>query len=126
MKVKLQKLWDSLHSSYWFVPTIMAILAVALAFSMLTLDRMGKVGSIEKWDWIYTGGPDGARSLLSAVVSSMVSVTATAFSISIVALQLASSNFGPKIPPKEWLIDYFNRTLAKPFVWKFWGFPESD
>jgi transposase len=23
-------------------------------------------------------------------------------------------------------IDYFNRTLAKPFVWKFVGFPESD
>lgn len=23
-------------------------------------------------------------------------------------------------------IDYFNRTLAKPFVWKFFGFSESD
>jgi len=23
-------------------------------------------------------------------------------------------------------IDYFNRTLAKPFVWKFVGFPEFD
>ncbi len=23
-------------------------------------------------------------------------------------------------------IAYFNRTLAKPFVWKFVGFPESD
>jgi altronate dehydratase len=23
-------------------------------------------------------------------------------------------------------IDYFNRTLAKPFVWKFVGFPDSD
>ncbi len=22
-------------------------------------------------------------------------------------------------------IDYFNRTLAKPFIWKFVGFPES-
>jgi uncharacterized membrane protein len=25
------------------------------------------VGIIEKWGWIYTGGPDGARTLLSAV-----------------------------------------------------------
>ena len=23
-------------------------------------------------------------------------------------------------------IDYFNRSLAKPFVWKFVGFPESN
>jgi len=75
MKVKLSKLWDSLHSSYWFVPTLMAILAVALAFSMLTLDRMGKAGPIEKWGWIYAGGPDGARALLSAVVGSMTTRT---------------------------------------------------
>jgi uncharacterized membrane protein len=37
--VKLGKLWDSLHSSYWFVPTVMTILAIALALGMLTLDE---------------------------------------------------------------------------------------
>jgi hypothetical protein len=26
---KLAKLWDSLHSSFWFVPTLMAVLAIA-------------------------------------------------------------------------------------------------
>jgi uncharacterized membrane protein len=118
MKVKLQKLWDSLHSSYWFVPTIMAILAVALAFSMLTLDRMGKVGSIEKWGWIYTGGPDGSRALLSAVVSSMISVTATAFSISIVALQLASSNFGPRLL-RTFMQDTGNQIVLGTFISTF-------
>jgi uncharacterized membrane protein len=60
--VKLGKLWDYLHSSYWFLPAVMAIIATALAFTMLTLDRSGKAG-IDYW-WIYTGGADGARSLL--------------------------------------------------------------
>jgi len=50
--VKLGKLWDSLHSSYWFVPTIFAVIAIALAFIMLTLDRAGYYGSIQKWGWI--------------------------------------------------------------------------
>ena len=26
---KLAKLWDSLHSSFWFVPTLMVVLAIA-------------------------------------------------------------------------------------------------
>jgi len=118
MKVKLSKLWDSLHSSYWFVPTLMAILAVALAFSMLTLDRMGKAGPIEKWGWIYAGGPDGARALLSAVVGSMISVTATAFSISIVALQLASSNFGPRLL-RTFMQDTGNQIVLGTFISTF-------
>lgn len=40
----------------------MAVGATALAFTMLTLDRSGKAG-IDYW-WSYTGGADGARSLL--------------------------------------------------------------
>ncbi|HEY9768663.1 MAG TPA: hypothetical protein V6C71_09210 [Coleofasciculaceae cyanobacterium] len=38
--VKLGKLWDSLHSSYWFLPTIFAFVAISLAFTMLWLDRL--------------------------------------------------------------------------------------
>ncbi|MBD2356480.1 DUF2254 domain-containing protein [Tolypothrix sp. FACHB-123] len=93
--VKLSKLWDQLHSSYWFIPAVMAVAATALAFIMLSLDRSGNA-DINYW-WIYTGGADGARSLLEAVAGSMVSVAATAFSITIVALQLAASNFGPRL-----------------------------
>ncbi|BAY65675.1 hypothetical protein NIES22_57820 [Calothrix brevissima NIES-22] len=39
--VKLSKLWDQLHSSYWFIPAVMAVAATALAFIMLNLDRSG-------------------------------------------------------------------------------------
>lgn len=74
MKIKLFKLWDSLHSSYWFVPMLMAAGAIALSFLALTLDRLGKAGPIESFGWIYTGGPDGARTLLSSVAGSMVTV----------------------------------------------------
>jgi uncharacterized membrane protein len=94
--VKLSKLWDALHSSYWFIPTVMVVAAIALAFTMLWFDRTGQ-SAIEQWWWIYTGGADGARSLLEAVAGSMISISATAFSITIVALQLAASNFGPRL-----------------------------
>jgi uncharacterized membrane protein len=114
--VKLSKLWDTLHSSYWFIPAIMAVLATALAFIMLTLDRSGKA-DINYW-WSYTGGADGARSLLGTVAGSMVSVAATAFSITIVALQLAASNFGPRLL-RNFMKDTGNQIVLGTFISTF-------
>jgi uncharacterized membrane protein len=114
--VKLSKLWDGLHSSYWFIPTVMALLATVLALTMLTLDRTGK-GGIDYW-WIYTGGADGARSLLGTVAGSMMSVAATAFSITIVALQLAASNFGPRLL-RNFMKDTGNQIVLGTFIGTF-------
>ena len=113
--IKLRKLWDSLHSSYWFIPTLMAASSIILAWAMLTVDR---TGSTPNWWWIYTGGTDGARSLLSAVAGSMVSVVATAFSITIVALQLASSNFGPRLL-RNFMQDTGNQIVLGTFIATF-------
>ncbi len=113
--VKLSKLWDSLHSSYWFIPTLMAASSIILAFAILTSDR---TGGTPNWWWIYTGGTDGARSLLSSVAGSMVSVVATAFSITIVALQLASSNFGPRLL-RNFMQDTGNQIVLGTFIATF-------
>ncbi|MEG5042692.1 MULTISPECIES: DUF2254 domain-containing protein [unclassified Microcoleus] len=113
--VKLSKLWDSLHSSYWFIPTLMAVGSMILAIAMLTLDR---TGNVPNWRWIYTGGADGARSVLSSVAGSMVSVVATAFSITIVALQLASSNFGPRLL-RNFMQDTGNQIVLGTFIGTF-------
>lgn len=51
---------------------------------------MGSLG------WVYTGGPNGARALLSTVAGSTISVAGTVFSIVIVAFTLTSSQFGPR------------------------------
>lgn len=114
--VKLSKLWDTLHSSYWFIPSVMAILTTALAFIMLMLDRTGKAG-LNYW-WSYTGGADGARSVLGAVAGSMISVAATVFSITTVALQLAASNFGPRLL-RNFMQDTGNQVVLGTFISTF-------
>jgi uncharacterized membrane protein len=116
--VKLGKLWDSLHSSYWFLPTIFTLLAIALAFTMLWLDRQGYYGPIEEWGWIYTGGANGAREVLSSVASSTIGIAATAFSITIVALQLAASNFGPRLL-RNFMQDTGNQIVLGTFIGTF-------
>ncbi len=134
--VKISKLWDQLHSSYWFIPAVMAMAAIALAFTMLHLDRTDKVEieatalaftmltldrtdkvEIDYW-WVYTGGSDGARSLLEAVAGSMISVSATAFSITIVALQLAAANFGPRLL-RNFMQDTGNQIVLGTFIGTF-------
>jgi uncharacterized membrane protein len=115
---KFSKLWDSLHSSYWFIPMLMAIGAVVLAFTLVSLDRAGKAGPIEQLGWVYAGGPDGARAVLSAVAGSLATVTATAFSITIVALQLAASNFGPRLL-RNFMQDTGNQLVLGTFIATF-------
>jgi|GEM_PF-1768366 len=88
----LSKLWNSIRFSYWFVPSLIALGGIGLAFIALWIDETESIEA-EALSWFYQGGPDGARALLSTVAGSMVTVAATAFSITIVALQLAATNF---------------------------------
>ncbi|MGB3638223.1 MAG: DUF2254 domain-containing protein [Rivularia sp. (in: cyanobacteria)] len=116
--IKLGKLWDSINSSYWFVPAVMMTGTIAIAFGLLRLDKLGYYGPIQKWGWIYTGSPEGARAVLSTVAGSTIGITATAFSITIVALQLASSNFGPRIL-RSFMQDVGNKVVLGTFISTF-------
>ncbi|MGG6293766.1 DUF2254 domain-containing protein [Leptolyngbya sp. AN02str] len=115
--IKLAKLWDSLRSSYWFLPSLMALGGMLLAFGALTLDHTDQLKA-EDMNWIYRGGAEGARGLLSAIAGSMVTVAATAFSITIVALQLAASNFGPRLL-RNFMQDTGNQVVLGTFIATF-------
>lgn len=116
--VKIAKLWDTLQSSYLFLPAVIVTIAIALALTMLTLDRQGYYGPLEKWGWMYSGGTDGARALLSAIAGSVITVAGTAFSITIVALQLAASNFGPRLL-RNFMQDVGNQVVLGTFIGTF-------
>lgn len=47
--------------------------------------------------FLFQAGPDGARAMLSTIAGAMISVTGLVFSITIVVLQLASSQFSPRV-----------------------------
>ena len=115
---KLSKLWDSLHSSFWFVPTLMVLLAIALSFITIWIDHSREATIVQRIDWAYSLGPNGSRAILSAIAGSMVSVATTAFSITIVALQLASSQFGPRLL-RNFMQDTGNQIVLGTFISTF-------
>jgi uncharacterized membrane protein len=115
---KLSKLWDSLHSSFWFVPALMVTLAIALSFLTIAIDQRRETDLLSNLGWAYSLGPNGSRAILSAIAGSMATVATTAFSITIVALQLASSQFGPRLL-RNFMQDTGNQVVLGTFIATF-------
>ncbi len=88
--------WGRLNASFWFVPAVMALLAVALSFVLIKVDALLDVTQTDNPSAFYTFGPEGARTMLSVIASSMITVASLIFSITMLSLQLASSQFGPR------------------------------
>lgn len=116
MWTKLFSLWDTIRGSLWFVPSLMAAGAVLLAFTSLWLDRefIGQHPS-GTFAWLYGGGADGAREVLATVASSMITVAGVIFSITVVALTLASQQFGPRLL-RNFLRDPGNQIVLGTFI----------
>lgn len=118
MKLQLLKLLDLARASYWFVPTFMAMMAIGLSFAWVALDRRYQAEIIATLGWTYVRGPEGARAILSTIASSMMGVAGVTFSITIVALQLASSQFGPRLL-RNFMGDTGNQIVLGTFISTF-------
>ncbi len=118
MRTKFSKLWNSLHASFWFIPSLMVVLAIGLSFLTIQIDQSSDTDIVSELGWAYALGPSGSRAILSAIAGSMVTVATTAFSITIVALQLASSQFGPRLL-RNFMRDTGNQIVLGTFISTF-------
>ncbi len=119
MRTRRLYFWDSLRTSYWFVPMVLNLAAIALAIALITLDHTIRVtGNTKQVWWIYTGGPQGARAVLSTIAGSMITVAGVVFSITIVALSLASGQFGPRLL-RNFIRDRNNQVVLGVFTGTF-------
>lgn len=96
MYTRISNTWSNFRSSFWFVPALLMILATFAAFAMIGFDRTWGQGFVKAYP-VFEMSPPAARSILSSIVGAMVSTTGVVFSITIVALSLASSQFGSRL-----------------------------
>jgi uncharacterized membrane protein len=110
--------WDRIRGSFWFLPALMALAAVVLAFGLLALDG-GIAGR-----WIaahglgYGGGAEGASTVLQTIATSMMTIAGVVFSMTLVALSLASSQFGSRLL-RNFMRDTANQVVLGVFVATF-------
>jgi uncharacterized membrane protein len=119
VKSHLLEYWDRLRSGFWFVPGIMTGAAVALAFGTVAMDESAAVeGWMAGQSWAYTGGAEGASLVLSTVAGSMITIAGVVFSMTLVALSLASSQLGPRLL-RNFMRDTRNQVVLGTFIATF-------
>ena len=82
-----------MRDSFWFVPAMLIALALVLSEALVAVDLTAGGELLP----LLGVGPDGARGLLAAIATSMLSAAATMFSITIAVLALTSSAYGPRL-----------------------------
>ncbi len=87
----------AIQESLWFLPSILTLTGALLALLMVRLDQALGLDQREGRFWAFGGGAEGARGVLQAIAGSLITVTGTVFSITIVTLQLASTQFTPRV-----------------------------
>ncbi len=88
---------ETLRTNLWFVPTLEVVGAIVLFAITCALDRAAYDGAFRVPNWVIGGTPDAARQVLTAVAAAIITVVGVVFSITIVALTLASTQLGPRM-----------------------------
>ena len=84
---------ELLNNSLWFVPMLLIVGYGALAQGIVAFD-----GALEAWvPYSFTGGATSAQDLLSTIAAAILSMSTLVLSVTIVALQLASQQFSPRV-----------------------------
>lgn len=95
---RLRAALDTLRGSYWLIPALMGLAAVALAVTTGGIDRWLLPDLSRRWGrWISTAGPDGARAVLTTIAASMMTLASLTYSLTLVALTLAAGQYGPRL-----------------------------
>ncbi|WP_432075379.1 DUF2254 domain-containing protein [Streptomyces wuyuanensis] len=104
---------EGLRAQLWPLPTLGVALAIVAGVGLPVLDGRTQ-HDIPSWlrAYLFGGSPDAARSVLAAIAGSMVTVTALTFSLTVLTLQLASSQFSPRLLRTFTADRYVQATLA--------------
>ncbi len=94
---KIKQLWSKLRSSLWFLPSLMVAVSAVLAVVLIETDSFASDRWLIRWPRLFGAGAEGARGMLSTIAGSMMSVVGVTFSMTLVALALASSQYSSRV-----------------------------
>lgn len=88
---------EALRTTLWFVPTLLVLTAAGLWAATNVVDRAAYRGALSLPAWVHPASADAGRQVLIAVAAAVITVVGVVFSITILALTLASQQFGPRM-----------------------------
>jgi uncharacterized membrane protein len=118
MLTRLRLLWTRIRDSLWFLPGLLTLAGAVLAITITQAEERGVFDVEVLRSWVFGGGVDGARGVLEAIAGGLITVTGVVFSVTIVALQLASTQFTPRIL-RNFTADRGNQLVLGVFIGTF-------
>lgn len=97
LSAQIKKLLDLIQTSFWFVPVLCIFTSFLAVYFCYQLDKSLWQTNNSILKTLYNISPDNASSLLSSIATSVITMTSIAFSMIVVTLTLASSQFGPRL-----------------------------
>lgn len=97
MKLQLIKIRDKAVDTFWFLPALMALVAAGAALAGTAIDYAIGSAWLRDMGWVWSGGTEGARSVLSVIAGSVMTVVSIVFSLTVTTLAQTSSHFGPRV-----------------------------
>lgn len=91
----MSRLKNWLQGSFWVIPTLFALAGALLGIALTFFEQ--RITDTVPLPTLFPGGPEGARAVLSAIITSLITFTGLVFTITIVVLQLTSSQFSPRV-----------------------------
>lgn len=106
---------ESLSGSLWVLPAV-SVLGALLLGTVLAEYRSPMPPSLDTV--LFSGDADAARALLSVVAGSIITVTSLVFSLTVLTLQIASSQYSPRLL-RNFLQDRGNQVVLSTFLATF-------
>jgi uncharacterized membrane protein len=112
LDVRREAAWEYLRGALWVLPTVAVLIALAVGYALASIDVSPESR------FVFQGTPDDARTLLIAIASTLATVIAVVLGLTVVALQLASTQFSPRLL-RNFLRDRTNQVVLSVFVASF-------
>ena len=109
------RVWRRLTGSLWFVPGVLVSVMTVLGVSLVEVDARVSPDLGAEWPRLFGAGAEGARALLATVATSMVTIAGVAFSITLVALAQASTQYTSRVL-RNYMSDRTNQVILGSFV----------
>ena len=87
-------LWPNLLQSLGFIPGVIVLVFGVLGWSSCRSTSTSNLNGVQL---VFKGDASAARTVLSVIAGSLITVAGLTFSITMVVLQLASSQFSPRL-----------------------------
>jgi len=95
MRIRVNRYLETARSSLFLVPTLSVVVAVVLGELALGIDR--RLDGSASLPAVFTSTVNSARAVLTTVAAATISFAGVAFSVSLLIIQLGSSQYSPRV-----------------------------